>query len=97
MGNQSSKDEELRQKICLVLGYDDGIKGRQSVFVLEEDISKILKLIQSEKQKSELAENNRVISKIKESFWFDELTDRQWLKLVDLVALKQLGDEPHRD
>lgn len=34
----------IRYAICMKLGYDDGIKGRQSVFLLETDIDDLIGL-----------------------------------------------------
>ena len=42
-------EQELRFTLCMKLGYDDGVKGRQEVMVLESDVKDIVELVQSQK------------------------------------------------
>jgi len=42
---QAKTIDEIRDKLCLKLGYDDGLKGRQDVLVTEETIEKIINIM----------------------------------------------------
>ena len=39
------EDTELRDELCLKLGYDDGIKGRQDILVTEDTVDNLMNLI----------------------------------------------------
>ncbi|HUH57839.1 MAG TPA: hypothetical protein VL020_04935 [Pseudomonadales bacterium] len=42
-------EQELRDKLCMKLSYDDGLKGRQAVMLLGSDIQDIVEIVQSQK------------------------------------------------